>query len=292
VTFGSGERWSEVCRVQKAEGGGGILKRVRAFRLHHGIEDDDCPLTMIRHPADLLNHLTAESLVACRSGLANPELLVLDTWSRCLPGGNESATEDTTTAVNTIDTFRHETGCPMIVVHHSPLSNKERPRGSTALFAAADIGIAVDRVGHQRVAKMLKNRDGETDLKLSFKLNSIEIGRDQRDRPITSCVVEQADEIQVKLDKPLTAHQKRAHGALVELVNKQQEYPSGDGKPPTGATSLGVAVNAWREEFYRRCVDGRDMKRNSLRNTFARACQGLEDRNKVRIYDGKAWLIW
>jgi hypothetical protein len=173
-----------------AEGGGGLLKRVRALRQHYGIQDDDCPITMIRHPIDLLERTTAEDLVTCWAGLGNPELLFIDTWSRCLPGGNESSTEDTTAAIATLDTFRHETGCPVVVVHHSPLADNQRPRGSTALIAAADIAIAVDRNGEQRVAKLMKNRDGEADTKLAFKLNSMVVGYDKKKREITSCVVE------------------------------------------------------------------------------------------------------
>jgi hypothetical protein len=176
-----------------AEGGGGILKRVRAFNQYHGIVDDDCPITMIRHSVDLLDRTTAEDLVTCWAGLGNPELLFIDTWSRCLPGGNESATEDTTAAIATLDTFRHETGCPVVVVHHSPLADNQRPRGSTALIAAADVALAVDRAGEQRVAKLMKNRDGETDIKLAFTLKSLVVGQDKKGREITSCVVEPAE---------------------------------------------------------------------------------------------------
>jgi hypothetical protein len=147
-----------------AEGGGGILKRVRAFRQHHGVtDDDDCPISMIRHSIDLRDPRTAEDLITCWIALANPDLLVIDTWSRFLPGGNESSTEDTTAAIATLDAFRHETGCPVVVVHHSPLADNQRPRGSTALIAAADVALAVDRVGDLRVAKLMKNRDGEAE---------------------------------------------------------------------------------------------------------------------------------
>ena len=66
-------------------------------------------------------------------------------------------------------------------------------RGSTALIAAADIAIAVDRNGDQRVANLMKNRDGETDAKLAFKLNSLVVGQDKKGREITSCVVEQTE---------------------------------------------------------------------------------------------------
>ena len=97
----------------------------------------------------------------------------------------------------------------MVVVHHSPLADNQRPRGSTALIAAADIAIAVDRAGEQRVAKLMKNRDGEADTKLAFKLNSLVVGYDKKQREITSCIVEETEppKIEPRAER-LTANQQ------------------------------------------------------------------------------------
>jgi len=176
-----------------AEAGAGVIKRVRAFRRHYDVRpDQDCPLHFIRHPVDLLDNRTAGDLVTCWTVLGNPQVLVIDTWSRCMVG-NENASEDVCQAIATLDRFRQETGSTVIVVHHSPLSDKERPRGHGALFAAADTAISVDHLGEQRIAKLTYQRDGEAGLRFAFRLVSVDVGEDDKGRPITSCIVEQAD---------------------------------------------------------------------------------------------------
>ncbi len=250
-----------------AEGGGGILKRVRAFRQHHGVADDDeCPITMIRHPIDLRDTNTAGNLITCWAVLGNPDILFIDTWSRCLPGGNESSTEDTTTAINTIDIFRQETGCPVVVVHHSPLADNQRPRGSTALIAAADIAIAVDRNGDQRVANLMKSRDGETDAKLAFKLNMLVVGQDKKGREITSCVVEQTELTVEPQGERLSQNLQTMFAVLTE------------------AMPHGLTTDDWTE---RARAAGLDPKRKA---TFWDWRKTLKDKKQVHESQGK-WFV-
>jgi hypothetical protein len=79
--------------------------------------------------------------------LLNPgtwDMVVIDTLARCMEG-DESNTRDMNEAVNGLDTIRREMkSASMIVVHHEGWE-KERLRGSIALFGALDGQIHVTR---------------------------------------------------------------------------------------------------------------------------------------------------
>ncbi len=60
---------------------------------------------------------------------------------------------------------------------------------------------------------------------------------------------------------------------------------------PSG-TSMSVPVEDWRDEFYRRISEGRDIDRNSYRATFRRARDKLKALGKIAFYDDQAWIIW
>jgi hypothetical protein len=111
------------------------------------------------------------------------------TLSRCIPGGNENAPEVMTEAVNTLDRIRERLNATVIVIHHSPLSDKDRPRGHSSLFAAADTAITIEQVGDLRTAALKYQRDGEEGQRFPFCLQQIEVGMDKHLRPITSCAV-------------------------------------------------------------------------------------------------------
>jgi len=79
--------------------------------------------------------------------LLNPgmwDMVVVDTLARCMEG-DESSTRDMNEAVNGLDTIRREMrSASMIVVHHEGWE-KERLRGSIALFGALDAQIHLVR---------------------------------------------------------------------------------------------------------------------------------------------------
>jgi RecA-family ATPase len=163
-----------------AEGGGGIIKRARAWFKGNGIEPPlDSPVQIIREPIDLLDETTTDRLLLTWAGLANPEPLFLDTWSRCLAGANENSAEHTSAAVAILDDYRATTQSSVVALHHTPLDARDRPRGSSALLAACDVAIMVENRNGTRVATVTKSRDGEDGLQFAFILDKVELGHDQ-----------------------------------------------------------------------------------------------------------------
>lgn len=123
-----------------AEAGGGTAIRMKAFVRHHELTPKDlelehAPIHYVRAPVDLLNPDTVGVMEITWASWANRfDVIVFDTLSRCMPAGNENSPEHMTTAINTMDQIRQITGATIIVVHHTPLAEKNRPRGHSSLL--------------------------------------------------------------------------------------------------------------------------------------------------------------
>lgn len=70
-------------------------------------------------------------------------LLVVDTLARAMVGADENSAEDMGYVIQGLDWLRRTENCAALVVHHSGVE-ATRPRGSTALFGAADTTVRVD----------------------------------------------------------------------------------------------------------------------------------------------------
>lgn len=72
-------------------------------------------------------------------------LVVIDTFSRALAGGDENEAAAVSAAIEQMDRLRNETGAAVLVVHHTTKDSSDdenaRERGSSALRGAADVMI-------------------------------------------------------------------------------------------------------------------------------------------------------
>ena len=278
-----------------AEASGGVVKRVKAWRQHHDIAKDTyCPMWFIRTPIDLLEPATVDEVETTWSAWANQfEVVIVDTLSRCTPGGNENAPECMTEAVNNLDRIRERLNATIIVIHHSPLSDKDRPRGHSSLFAAADTAITVEQVGDQRTATVKYQRDGEEGQRFAFSLQQLEVGKDKHMRPVTSCIVSPLDPEEARRGKPLTGHEQVAYDALVKVADDIAKAASDAGQRlDLNRTSAKCPVPVWRQEFQRRQVDAADTQPDTILKRFKRAADSLQSRGIVGFYDDKAWVEW
>jgi len=98
-----------------AEAGRGIINRVAAFKRAHGYDDDAAiPFAAVTSAVDLCHAEAGDvdrliSLI--REANFDPlALLVIDTVSRALAGGNENSPDDMGALVRSLDTLRDEPG--------------------------------------------------------------------------------------------------------------------------------------------------------------------------------------
>jgi KaiC/GvpD/RAD55 family RecA-like ATPase len=175
-----------------AEGGRGILKRIAALRAHYGEEAEGVALVVVPCPIDLLHgDGDVKALVALvrhaeKTQGAPAMMVVIDTLSRALAGGDENASTDMGSFIRNVDRIREALRCTLTVVHHSGKDAAKGARGWSGLRAAIDTEIEI--AGGQ--IRFEKQRDLEKVDALDFRLLTIAVGTDRDGDPVTSCVIQ------------------------------------------------------------------------------------------------------
>lgn len=111
-----------------------------------------------------------------------PKLLIIDTLNRSFGGGDENSTQDMTKFVKSCDAFRAETGCDIIVIHHSGKDVTKGARGSSVLKAALDTEFSVARIGDDLRGRNVtlsctKIKDGGEPPDLTFNMKQVLLGK-------------------------------------------------------------------------------------------------------------------
>lgn len=279
-----------------AEGGRAIRNRIAALRATTGA--CDVPLALRRAGLDLLREgadlqaiaaLAAE--VQARVGDA-PLLIVIDTLSRVMAGGDENSAADMTALIRNIDAIREHTGAHIMLVHHTGKDTARGARGHSSLRAATDTEIEVgapEDGGSARLALVTKQRDhagGET---FAFVLKGVSLGHDADGDEVTTCVVEEADAEEArdaaKARKGLGGNQKLIAETFDQMVSEgmARPNPGGVGFPEPG-------------RFY--CVDADELRRiaqgkmvgDNPAKLFRQAWKALTDeRGLFCVGDKLAW---
>lgn len=174
-----------------AEAGGGARKRLAALRVEYGAQARGAPLALVPCPIDLsgrgvdvqpLLDLMTQAVTATGRPLV---LVVIDTLSRAMGGGNENAPEDMTAFIKNVDRIRAATKAHVMVIHHSGKDRAKGARGHSSLRAATDTELEIA----DKTILVTKQRDMEQGAPIGFDLKPLVIGHDSQGAPITSCVV-------------------------------------------------------------------------------------------------------
>ena len=113
--------------------------------------------------------------------------IVLDTLARVMAPDDENSAQDVGGFISRCDEIMRVTGAAVIVVHHSGKDPARGMRGSSALYAAADLVLQLDE---RKTITIAKNKDGtEGDLG-KYRLRPVTLGHDDDGDEITSCVVD------------------------------------------------------------------------------------------------------
>lgn len=182
------------------EGMAGLSNRLAAFRRVRDLPKD-VPFAVI--PAavnlgpdgqDARRIVHAAETVSSKTGLP-VQLIVVDTLARAMGDGDENSAKDMSGFVKACDRIRVETGATVLIVHHSGKAKQSGARGSSALLAAVDTAIEVEkkRGTVERKVKVIKQKDGADGVEFGFALRIVDLGRDQDGEVITSCIVDPID---------------------------------------------------------------------------------------------------
>lgn len=275
-----------------AEGGHGIKNRVVAFVRTKGIEDANPPFALIPASVNLrdssadVDALVSEVNAACEK-VGAVRLIVIDTLSRSLAGGDENSSEAMGAFVQNVDRLRQATGAHVLIVHHSGKDTTRGARGHSLLRAAVDTEIETSRDHEAGIstAEVRKQRDLPMEGKFSFRLGVVELGTNRRGKPVTSCTVEPV-EGETRKAPTLSPNQGRALQALRNCLADQGIIIRGNRDIPEIPS---VTLEAWRERLKAEGVTDRDSPVNE-RAAWKRHCNSLAEKGLLRIWEGHVWL--
>jgi hypothetical protein len=168
-----------------------VKRRLAAFRLYHGVSD--LPLAVLSGSIDLCaTKLGADGIIDCGKCLEDESenkmvLVIIDTVSRALAGGDENSSKDMGALVANVLRIQEATGAHVMLTHHVP-HEQNRMRGHGALLAACDTTLRIDKGDHLRTATIDKTNDGAEGEKVFFSLESVDLGHET-----TAPVVRQAE---------------------------------------------------------------------------------------------------
>lgn len=273
------------------EGTHGIMNRITAFKIEHGLMDEDIPFGLVTIPLDLCRSEEDTPEIISRIKAAGKELgipiglIVMDTLARAMGNGNENGPEDMGALVRNGDKIRSETGAHVLWVHHSGKDQALGARGHSSLRAATDTEIEVTAEDKVHVARVTKQRDFDCEGEFTFTLKVVPVGENARGKIVRSCVLV-ADEPDAPGRRPrLRGHQKKAYELLENMV--AHKGLSGMSDVPSGY--LSIPEDWWRDNFYERAMPG--AVQGTKQKAFRRAADDLIEARHVGMAGGRVWCV-
>jgi hypothetical protein len=275
-----------------AEAGRGIENRVAAIK-QQGELPQTIPFVAITEPVNLCTEaVDIERLISVvrHADLGLPvELIVIDTLSRVMGGGNENAPDDMGALVRNIDRLKGETGAAVLIVHHTGKQTDRGARGHSSLHAAIDTEIEITRDDATKIAsaRVTKQREYATDGLLSFSLRQVELGNDQDGDPVTSCILEPIEGVATPQRKPakLTGSAKVGYDQLANCMADHAADIPFSSHVPKGAK--GVTLDQWKGFLEKAGVINPE---GNPREQFKRIRVTLQERGYVGVWDNFVWL--
>jgi hypothetical protein len=275
------------------EGAQGVQNRMNAFAAHH--KCGPLPFVAMPKPVNLLNDdadvqavIELVRYIAAKTGLP-VRMVIIDTLSRAMAGGNENSSEDMTALIGNCDKIRSATEAHVCIVHHSGKDEARGARGHSSLRAATDTEIEIKRDPEvtRSVVRVAKQRDLEASDPFAFTLQPINLGTNRRGKPVTSCVVAQPNEtVELARSNALSPQETEALEVLRELATKEEINPE------TGEISI-VTVPVFQTIWKTSLVTRVTIKGNndaSIKAQFNRLRNSLKNKGKV-VQDGQKVLL-
>lgn len=278
-----------------AEAGRGIVNRIVAYRQAFTDMPQDLPLAAIISPVNLresgagidtlINEIEAADLSAPIG------LVIVDTLSRALGGGDENSSADMGDLVLNLDTLRSVTKAHVALVHHLGKDATRGARGHSLLHAAVDTEISVvyDAAVKRSTATITKQREMPTTGAFVYSLRVIELGRNQFDEAVTSCILQiETAEAQSARPTKLSPKNRIAFDLLRKAVAEMGKPPPASNHIPDGVHA--VSVDDWRRYFYTGTASDGGSEAARIK-AFQRARTDLQAAQVIGLWNDLVWAI-
>ena len=266
-----------------AEGEAGIGNRLRALRNKYGPSEN---FHFVAQPADLLHHDGDKSALIAAAKAYGAQLVVLDTLSRLLAGGDENSPQDMGTFVRNVGEVRHETGAHVAIVHHgTKASNGSNPRGHSSLTGADDALVEVLKLDDgSRQASVIHAKDDPDGMRWGFKLEPVELGTDGDGDPITTLITVEMNEAPAAAGKEPSVNERIGLRTLASAM-KASGVIANVGED--GEQLAAVRVRDWRDWFFREGRPGEAP--DTQKHAFNRTVKSLLARGQIGSRDDFVW---
>jgi hypothetical protein len=171
-----------------------VKRRALAFKIKHNASG--LPFAIMGGQNNFRDQKTAATVLQTVAKLERVTgqkvvLIVIDTLSRSLCGGDENGPKDMGAFVNVIGRIQDATSAHVAIVHHVP-HDADRLRGHGSLLGALDTTVRVLKGVEARSGTVIKDNDGGEGERVNFTLESIDLLADAAGTT-TAPVVIQAD---------------------------------------------------------------------------------------------------
>lgn len=292
---------------QVGEGARGVKKRLKAYRTHFQVPDnEDVPFVLLPSRVDLFSkeghtQKLIDEINAWKLVMSEPlGLVVIDTFSKATAGADENNGKDVSIILENIDRIAAECGVHVMIVHHMNAEGKKL-RGHTSLYADVDqvLTITCDEATKVRTLVLTKQKDDEDGVKVDFSLAQVIIGYDAAtERDITSCIVlsvsekEKLKKEQERMGISVNPTERRFLVQFFEAIDKYGIYVNEEPHMPRAAR--GRSVVSWdhyMEVAASQMPNEEDVKKakDRLRKSFNRMTDGLIKMGALRVDRPYMW---
>ncbi len=266
-----------------AEGGGGFGNRISAAGKEAPEKFRWLPEAVA---LDNPQELAELEMVIRREWEDGADLIVIDTLARC-NSRDENSAQEMGAIVKAADRLRTAFGAAVLLVHHSGKNLDNGARGSSALRAAVDTELRVERSEDGVITlRATKQRDAELGDALHFRLESVELGIDEDGDPVTSCRLVKAEAPRRDSGPRLTSNERMVLEAFDNFASDHgRPNPGGTGFPEPGAV-IAVDERAFRAHAAENMAAD---KADARRKAVTRAIGGLVEKGVVRQNQAMLW---
>ncbi len=278
------------------EGAKGLSGRYEAYCVKNNIERSlpfglmPCALDFYSEAANITEFI--DLIKAAQDDIGDPALVVVDTLSRALAGGDENSGQDMGRLVYYADMIRRDTRAHLSFVHHSGKNKALGARGHSSLRAAVDTEIEISREEDDdySVIKFVKQREMEMIEDLAFSLERVVLGVNGFNEEVTSCVVTPAEITGERKERPATPKERFVYEAIVATMSRysRARQPYKDG-PTLQTITFDQFAEVLQEMGYGK------MFTNDGEQTALAATQSvriaLRDKNMIGFTNNIIWML-
>lgn len=205
MSIATGRRWRDKDTISgsvlwvAAEAAGSIRSRSLGLSRHNNVNLKEADFWIMDDTPDLANVDHVRS-IAKRALTVKPVIIIIDTLAAASGGANENSGQDMAVILAACRVLGKITGALIWIIHHSGKDQSKGARGWSGMKAAMQTEIEVVQAPTgERIARIVKQRDGEQDLEFPFRLVPINLA-DHDGVPQSTVAVEAIDGVFIEED--------------------------------------------------------------------------------------------